>query len=639
MAPLSPKWTWRQTEATVTADVDVKGVSKKACDIFLSDRFLKVNAPPYLLGLDLWGEIDEERSTATVSQGLITVHMYKRAPGSWDELHLDLSDRAERASVLERRKESIERAHKKQEEKRKERIALREREQREAQDRSFELDRKKRQAIDDAKNRELLDAREEIASFTSKKPAARQEDQQQKREEATDSESDLEEDGGAGGEEGEAPQEEESQGEEESEEEEIVILPPPREKMASVEVEFTPTIVDNLPAREGREEELKLIRRSQGKPDDLASETDLTERHPIFLKDKGDKMSKHGNFKGALRAYNRALEIDPSHLLCICNRSMCYLRLGEASKAEEDCRKALGMIAGEESTSAPEMEDSEKKHMLRIKMSGRLAKALAAQDRTKEVIEELENALKLSSNYPEIKESIQRDLDDAIACESVSFEGPLDQIVDLTTTKLKPKIESIKKLADTRIKQQDPKGALRVYKQISNFISEVRNKCDLDAFQLMDKEFLLEMKLACFSNSASAYLMLGDFVSSIDSCKGAISAVVTLFELYYDFPKDEEDGDVERLIALIEKLLDLLRETPGRSSHLFEGKREKYVLSLVRILRRMSSACGHLKDYGLGVKILEVGLTATRMCELGSISTEITKDLRNLSVLQAQHCK
>ena len=165
MAPLSPEWSFRQTETTLTADVKVRGVSKKACDIFLSDRFLKVNAPPYLLALDLWGEIDEERSTATVSQGSVTVHMRKAEPGAWDNLHVPLGDRSTRAEVLERRKESIERAHRKLEQRRLEKVALKEREKQEAQDRSLELDRKKRQAIDDAKEQELQDARQEISAF------------------------------------------------------------------------------------------------------------------------------------------------------------------------------------------------------------------------------------------------------------------------------------------------------------------------------------------------------------------------------------------------------------------------------------------------------------------------------------------
>ena len=654
MAPLSPEWSFRQTETTLTADVKVRGVSKKACDIFLSDRFLKVNAPPYLLALDLWGEIDEERSTATVSQGSVTVHMRKAEPGAWDNLHVPLGDRSTRAEVLERRKESIERAHRKLEQRRLEKVALKEREKQEAQDRSLELDRKKRQAIDDAKEQELRDARQEISAFKSKtrappSPLPGSDPREEMRRALGAADTDSEDDEGdsvadlamatdSEGEVADDVDQENQEGEEEEdceEEDEIVILPPPRETMPSVEVEFTPTIVDNLPAREGREEELKLIRRSQGKADvqDDGEETDLTERHPVFLKDKGDKMSKHGNFKGALRAYSRALDLDPNHLLCLCNRSMCYLRLGEAALAEADCRRAIEMIeGGKASTSAPELGDVDKKAVLRIKMSGRLAKALAAQDRTKEVIEELETALKLSGRYPEIQTSIQRDLDDALACERVSFEGDWNQLTDLSAAKLKPKIESIKKLADMRIKQQDPKGALRVYAQIADFISEVQERCDVSSFQLVDREFLLEMKLACFSNSASAHLMLGDYVSSIESCKGAILVVATLFKLYFDVPEIEKnDREVDSLIQMTTRLLELSKGTPSSNSRLFQGKREKYVLSLARILRRMSFAYSHLKEYKEGLKILQLGLTLTQSsAELGGMATEITKDLRVL---------
>ena len=43
MAPISPEWSWRQTETTVTVDVKAKGVAKRNCDIFLSDYFMKVS--------------------------------------------------------------------------------------------------------------------------------------------------------------------------------------------------------------------------------------------------------------------------------------------------------------------------------------------------------------------------------------------------------------------------------------------------------------------------------------------------------------------------------------------------------------------------------------------------------------------
>ena len=661
MAPLSPEWSWRQTETTLTIDIKAKGVVKRKCDIFLSDQFLKVNASPYLLALDLTGEIEEERSTATISQGRITIQMFKAVKGVWEDFAVNIKDRSQRDEVLERRKESIERAQRKVEERRKEREALRQREEREAQDRSFELDKRKRQAIEDAKERELESAREEIASFTTKSAAATEKQPPLKSKTVTfadsDSESDQEEEG-----EGSPEQsaEEDEEDEEEESDEDVVILPPPRETMPSVPIEFTPTIVENLPAREGREEELKLIRRSQARraaADD--DDTDLTERHPVFLKDKGDKMCKHGNFRGALRAYSRALEIDPAHTLSLCNRSLCYLRLGDAEKAEEDCRSAVGMLAehaeeeespstsSSSSAAAQLNEDLHKKKLLRIKMLGRLAKALAAQGRTKEVIEELENASKLARSEPDLHASIQRDLEDARACEKVSFAGDFSGAE--TLAELKTKIESGKDIADSRIKQNDPFGALKVYSQIIDFITEVEGQLGRETTSeasVLDREFLSEKKLACLSNRASGHLMKGDFVSSIEDCKAAIGIIAELFDLYNEdggssSQKQQaqvddrgEDDEMDALIALAGDLL--LRSSQTNANEFEEKKLGKISMSLVRILRRMSSAFSHLKDYETGVKVLRIGLDASNMLRNQQLTTEIRRDINVLDQKLAQ---
>ena len=42
MPPVRPEYTWRETNTTVTVDVKITGASRKNCDVFLSDYFLKV---------------------------------------------------------------------------------------------------------------------------------------------------------------------------------------------------------------------------------------------------------------------------------------------------------------------------------------------------------------------------------------------------------------------------------------------------------------------------------------------------------------------------------------------------------------------------------------------------------------------
>lgn len=53
----------------------------------------------------------------------------------------------------------------------------------------------------------------------------------------------------------------------------------------------------------------------------------MSERQPMFLKDKGDAMHKSGNYRAAINAYTKALEIDATLSVCYANRAASYLKL------------------------------------------------------------------------------------------------------------------------------------------------------------------------------------------------------------------------------------------------------------------------------------------------------------------------
>jgi dyslexia susceptibility 1 candidate gene 1 protein len=62
-----------------------------------------------------------------------------------------------------------------------------------------------------------------------------------------------------------------------------------------VAVAFTPTETEHLPAREHREEELRVLKR-QGCGGGAADSADVADRTPAFLKDKGDALYWQGNY-------------------------------------------------------------------------------------------------------------------------------------------------------------------------------------------------------------------------------------------------------------------------------------------------------------------------------------------------------
>ena len=51
--PITGKYTWDQTQESVTISIPFKGKSLKKVDVFLAESVLKVSHPPFLLDLSL----------------------------------------------------------------------------------------------------------------------------------------------------------------------------------------------------------------------------------------------------------------------------------------------------------------------------------------------------------------------------------------------------------------------------------------------------------------------------------------------------------------------------------------------------------------------------------------------------------
>lgn len=75
--PLAPRHEWTETEAGLEVQVAVPGVSRAKADVFATDAFLKVNCPPYLFALDLHADVDDSRSSATITGEGVTFRLHK----------------------------------------------------------------------------------------------------------------------------------------------------------------------------------------------------------------------------------------------------------------------------------------------------------------------------------------------------------------------------------------------------------------------------------------------------------------------------------------------------------------------------------------------------------------------------------
>ena len=101
--PISPAYSWSETDTTVNVTAQCKGVTSASSDVFCSPHYVSINASPYFLELDLCGRIDAQKSVATVRRGEVVLKLMKFHPGtSWGRLLVDLP----RPERLQRREES-----------------------------------------------------------------------------------------------------------------------------------------------------------------------------------------------------------------------------------------------------------------------------------------------------------------------------------------------------------------------------------------------------------------------------------------------------------------------------------------------------------------------------------------------------
>ena len=130
------------------------------------------------------------------------------------------------------------------------------------------------------------------------------------------------------------------------------------------------------------------LRESLG--DALAREhLDTAPARAELRKDKGNAAFKEGNYAQAVVHYTEALELDPSHVVALCNRAQCLLKLGEHEKALADADAAVDVKS-----------DYVKAHFRR-------GLALHALKRFQEAVRAFEDTLRIDPKNIQAKDSLR----------------------------------------------------------------------------------------------------------------------------------------------------------------------------------------------------------------------------------------
>ncbi|KAM8860532.1 LOW QUALITY PROTEIN: dynein axonemal assembly factor 4 [Synchiropus picturatus] len=310
MPLLLTDFSWSQSRSHLHVRVPLRGAAAARLDVLLTERYLKVHSPPFLLELFLFQPVDEARSSATVSGGEAVLTLAKKSAAHWQQLTAAALDKEQQRrlrdeALLEQQARlaagAAARAQKKQADRK---LSLKT---------MMQLEGEQREHIQQLKEQERARTSAELQAWQEKQRSPAHSRR--------------------------APS---------------AAAPAPRAP-GHILVSFTPRLFPTA-LRESRvaEEEEWLRKQAQARRalagEDAAAElSDLSpqERSPDWLKEKGDKCFSTGNFQAALNAYDLAIRLNPRLPALHSNRAACHLKLHNFHKAVESSSRALDLLTPE----------------------------------------------------------------------------------------------------------------------------------------------------------------------------------------------------------------------------------------------------------------------------------------------------
>ncbi|KAK1744871.1 hypothetical protein QTG54_004162 [Skeletonema marinoi] len=288
--PLSSEYTWSETTETVTISVPLKGVSHKTVDILTLNNILKVNYKPYLLDLNLFQDIVEDKSRAVFKDEVLSIRLTKKESQLWGQLCFIGS----KSEIAARRENSMKLRDERTEQQKEMAAARKVDEERMMLREHMALEEKERQRMDNIKHREKMTAEDEMFDTFSTLREVKK---------------DLVID-------------------------DNVYLPPPIRESVQLSFRHTPRLF-KTPLRQStkkREEEFIIKNRSKLRDNALLVDTDVSNVDPF------GSLLKATNFTSA---ETLALNADGRMVETLLARAACYLDLREADPCIADCMAAL----------------------------------------------------------------------------------------------------------------------------------------------------------------------------------------------------------------------------------------------------------------------------------------------------------
>lgn len=380
--PVSGEYAWSESNRHVEITIPLKGVSAKKTDIFTASNILRVSYPPFLLDLNLHGEINDDTSRAIFENGMLRIRLSKRIHEFWGQpcfIGTKEVIKERRRITMEAREKKIQRQMELVSQKKVE-------EERMVFQRHMALEEKERQRLDDKKAAEKKTAEDSIYDvFTNIRNENSLDDDDDARQPPQDSSS-IEHVLNSN----------------------VEILPPPR-KAVVTSFSHTPRLF-KTPSRESTiktEQEfiMKNVNAKMKKNALLNADGMIGDVDPAWLTGKGDEFVLKGDYCSAVNAYTEALVADVAPLSALDGRSECYLHQHDGERCVKDCLMALQIIESNnhrlvESTMIQEpMPLDQESQLFRKKIHIRLAMANCLLEEYAKAFEHLSIARDISRTY------------------------------------------------------------------------------------------------------------------------------------------------------------------------------------------------------------------------------------------------
>ena len=311
--PLSGEYTWSETAAVVEVAVPLKGVSRKTVDVCTTSNILKVSYKPFLLDLNLFQEIVEDKSKAVFKDGVLHISLAKKESKLWGQLCF-IGSRDETAA---RRDKSL-KLRDEQNLQRKELVAATKfDEERMMLREHMALEEKERQRMDDIKYQEKKIAEDEMFGTFATLREAKQDYLEVNK-----------------------------------------CLKQPIRASFHATFAHTPRLFKTPLRQSTKEQEEDFIRKNRAilhRNALLNQKDNISDNDPVWLKSKADEFYQRGDFASAINAYSETLTLDPYNIQVLMNRAASHLASRDFAACLNDCNAALSHL----SQANPKSESSE----------------------------------------------------------------------------------------------------------------------------------------------------------------------------------------------------------------------------------------------------------------------------------------